>query len=71
MPRRRSIPMKEALEWFTLLRGTFATRLMVAGFTDQQVSLVMGWKLERIAGIRARYVDRGRVVRAMARGMRK
>lgn len=48
------------------LRGTFATRLMIAGFTDQEIALILGWGVERIAGLRARYVDRGRVVRAMA-----
>lgn len=48
------------------LRGTFATRLMAAGFTDTEIALVMGWKAERIAAIRMRYVDRSRVARALA-----
>jgi integrase len=48
------------------LRGTFATRLMIAGFSDTEIAVVMGWRAERIAMIRARYVDRGRVARAMA-----
>jgi integrase len=48
------------------LRGTFATRLMVAGFSDTEIAVVMGWRAERVAMIRARYVDRGRVARAMA-----
>lgn len=48
------------------IRGTFATRLMIAGFTDQQVAVVTGWTAEKIAAIRARYVDRERVARAMA-----
>lgn len=48
------------------LRGTFATRLMAAGFTDTEIALVMGWRAERIAAIRMRYVDRGRVARALA-----
>lgn len=48
------------------LRGTFATRLMVAGFTDPQIAAVMGWSAERIGSIRARYVDRARVAREMA-----
>lgn len=48
------------------LRGTFATRLMAAGFTDTEIAVWMGWRAERIAAIRARYVDRGRVARAMA-----
>lgn len=48
------------------LRGTFATRLMIAGFTDTEIALVMGWRAERIAAIRMRYVDRSRVARALA-----
>jgi integrase len=48
------------------LRGTFATQLMIAGFSDMEVAMVLGWGADRIAGLRARYVDRGRVVRAMA-----
>lgn len=51
------------------LRGTFATRLMIAGFTDPQIAAVMGWTAERIGSIRARYVDRERVARAMAEKM--
>jgi integrase len=48
------------------LRGTFATRLMSAGFSDTEIALVMGWRAERIAAIRMRYVDRGRVARLLA-----
>jgi integrase len=48
------------------LRGTFATRLMIAGFSDTEIAMVMGWRAERIAAIRLRYVDRGRVARALA-----
>lgn len=48
------------------LRGTFATRLMASGFSDTEIAVWMGWRAERIAMIRARYVDRGRVARAMA-----
>jgi len=48
------------------LRGTFATRLMIAGFSDAEIAVWMGWRAERIAGLRARYVDRARVARAMA-----
>ena len=48
------------------LRGTFATRLMSAGFTDTEIALVMGWRAERVAAIRMRYVDRSRVARALA-----
>jgi integrase len=48
------------------LRGTFATRLMIAGFSDVEIAAWMGWRAEQVAAIRARYVDRGRVARAMA-----
>lgn len=48
------------------LRGTFATRLMIAGFTDAEIAMILGWETDRLAALRARYVDRGRVVRAMA-----
>ena len=48
------------------LRGTFATRLMEAGLSDTEIALVLGWRAERIAAIRMRYVDRGRVARALA-----
>lgn len=48
------------------LRGTFATRLMIAGFTDTEIAMFLGWKAERIATIRARYIDRTRVARALA-----
>lgn len=49
------------------LRGTFATRLMLAGFTDQQIAIVIGWDTKRIAAIRALYVDRAKVAREMAK----
>jgi integrase len=48
------------------LRGTFATNLMTAGFTDSEIAMVMGWRAERIAAIRMRYVDRSRVAKALA-----
>lgn len=44
------------------LRGTFATRLIMAGLTDEQAAMVMGWTAKRIAAIRARYVSAERVV---------
>lgn len=48
------------------LRGTFATRLMTAGFTDTEIAMVMGWRAERIAAIRMRYVDRTRIAKALS-----
>lgn len=44
------------------LRGTFATRLILAGLTDEQAAMVMGWTAKRIAAIRARYVNEERVI---------
>lgn len=48
------------------LRGTFATRLILAGLTDSEAAMVMGWTAKRIAAIRARYVNEERVVVALA-----
>jgi integrase len=48
------------------LRGTFATRLMIAGFSDAEIAIVLGWETKRISALRARYVDRSRVAKAMA-----
>jgi integrase len=47
-------------------RGTFATRLILAGFTDQQAADVLAWAPDRVANIRKVYVDRMRVVVALA-----
>lgn len=44
------------------LRGTYATRCMVAGLTDQQIADILGWRSEEVAVIRAKYVDQARVV---------
>lgn len=48
------------------LRGTFATRLAIAGFSDAEIADALGWTAERVASIRARYVDRARVAKARA-----
>jgi integrase len=47
------------------LRGTFATRLIEKGLTDQEVAEVMGWSPDRVSGIRRTYVDQSRVIVAM------
>lgn len=44
------------------LRGTFATRLILAGLTDDQTAMIMGWDSKRVAEIRRRYVDEERVI---------
>ncbi|AIT81653.1 hypothetical protein JI59_18745 [Novosphingobium pentaromativorans US6-1] len=48
------------------LRGTFATRCMIAGLTDQEIADILGWNTKDVAMIRVRYVDQARVVVAMA-----
>lgn len=48
------------------LRGTFVTRLVLAGMADSEIAEIIGWRTERIAAIRARYVDRARVAKARA-----
>ena len=44
------------------LRGTFVTFLAVKGLTDEQIARVVGWTAQKVAEIRARYVDEARVV---------
>jgi integrase len=44
------------------LRGTFVTRCIMAGLTDQQIADIVGWGTKDVAGIRIRYVDQARVV---------
>lgn len=47
------------------LRGTFATRCMLAGLTDEQIAEILGWSTKDVASIRNRYVDQTRVVIAI------
>lgn len=47
------------------LRGTFATRCMLAGLTDQEISDILGWATKDVAAIRAKYVSSARVVVAI------
>lgn len=51
------------------VRGTFATKLVEAGLTDQQVADMMGWSPKQVADIRRVYVDHQRVVVAIARSI--
>ena len=44
------------------LRGTFATRLILAGLTDSEAAMILGWSAKDIATIRARYVSQEAVV---------
>lgn len=47
------------------LRGTFATRCMIAGLTDQEIADILGWTTKEVALIRVKYVDQARVVVAI------
>ena len=47
------------------LRGTFATRCMLAGLTDQEIADILGWNSRDVAAIRAKYVSQARVVIAI------
>jgi integrase len=44
------------------LRGTFATRCMIAGLTDQEIADILGWTTKDVAAIREKYVSQSRVV---------
>jgi integrase len=48
-------------------RGTFATRLRLAGLTAEEIAEILGWEKERVEKILARYVDRERIVKALVR----
>jgi integrase len=45
------------------LRGTFATKLYAAGWSDSQVAEAVGWSEKKIKRIKARYVNAQNVVR--------
>ncbi|MGB7371748.1 MAG: site-specific integrase [Erythrobacter sp.] len=47
------------------VRGTYATRLILAELTDSEVAEVMGWSVEKVSGIRRTYVDQSRVIVAI------
>lgn len=47
------------------LRGTFATRCMIAGLTDQEIANILGWNTVDVAAIRSKYVSDARVVVAI------
>lgn len=48
------------------LRGTFATRCMIAGLIDQEIANILGWSTKDVAAIRIKYVDQARVVVGIA-----
>lgn len=44
------------------LRGTYVTWLAAKGLSDDEIARIVGWTSQRIAGVRARYVDEARVI---------
>lgn len=44
------------------LRGTYVTWLAMKGLTDDEIARIVGWNSQRIAEVRARYVDEARVI---------
>nr|WP_317894130.1 tyrosine-type recombinase/integrase [uncultured Sphingomonas sp.] len=48
------------------LRGTFITRLILAGLTDDEIAKIVGWTTEEISVIRVKYCGDSRVVIALA-----
>ncbi len=59
--RRRALGIAKTMHD---LRGTAATAFMGAGFSDEEVGDILGWKTADIAYIRKRYVARGAIVSA-------
>ena len=53
------------------VRGTFATRLILAGLTDSDVAEVMAWSVEKVSGIRRTYVDQSRAIVAIGERIMK
>lgn len=52
------------------LRGTFCTKLLRAGLTNEEVAEIMGWAPDQVAGIRRSYVDQSAIVRAIGERIR-
>ncbi|MGX7953084.1 tyrosine-type recombinase/integrase [Tsuneonella sp. HG249] len=49
------------------LRGTFATRCILAGLSDQETADILGWSAADVSKIRVKYVDRGTIMLALAK----
>lgn len=47
------------------VRGTFATRLILAGLADTEVAEIMAWSVEKVSGIRRTYVDQSSTIVAI------
>lgn len=52
------------------LRGTFCTKLILAGASNHEAAEVMAWSPEQVAGIRRCYVDQRHVVVAIGERLR-
>lgn len=48
------------------VRGTFATKLILAQLTDEEAARILAWSPERVGKIRRVYVDEERVIVALA-----
>lgn len=53
------------------LRGTAATRYMLAGFSDEQIGELMGWETDDVRAIRRKYVDRQNIAKGVIRQLEK
>ncbi|HTN14681.1 MAG TPA: tyrosine-type recombinase/integrase [Sphingomonadaceae bacterium] len=52
------------------LRGTFCTKLILAGLSDQEAADIMGWSPQQVSGIRRTYVDQSSVAVAIGRRLK-
>ncbi|MDP3853653.1 tyrosine-type recombinase/integrase [Phenylobacterium sp.] len=60
----------EGLRWHDL-RGTAATNFILAGLTLDEVAMILGWKLDRVKEIAARYVSGEAMGMAMIRRLKR
>ncbi len=49
------------------VRGTYATRLVKLGLSDQEVGDIMGWSAQQVCEIRKLYVEDDTVMQAIIR----
>lgn len=52
-------------------RGTFGTRLRLAGLTAPEIADILGWEEKRVERLLATYVDRERIVQTLAERIRQ
>ena len=53
------------------MRGTAATNYIRAGLDDADIAVILGWKSERVAEIRRRYVSGQEIGLAIVRRMKE